>query len=94
MTDPLETREDARALPAVAAVYATTAGHDPGWRRRWDEAAREILYAPLREAGVTPGAFEARTLDWLAGFEQESSGAVANLFRRMYEAGKAARDDG
>ena len=92
-TPPLETEADARALPAVAAVHAV-GGHDSTWSHRRAEAEREVLRAPLREAGVIPGAYEGRFLDWLAGFEPVLCGAAANLMRHMYEAGLAAAEGG
>lgn len=90
-TPPLETEADARNLPSVRAVYAIE-GYGDQWRTSRRAATRAITAQACDEAGITPGAYEARFLDGMAEWEPERNGTLANLLTRFYEAGKAARD--
>lgn len=93
MTAPLETEADARSLPGVRAVQAVE-GHGEQWRRDRRAAIRAITAQACGQAGVIPGAYEARFLDGMAEWEPERNGALANLLVRFYEAGMAAREEG
>jgi hypothetical protein len=64
----------------------------------WRTAARQAMYDRLREAllrTATPiGDYDARTVQWLAGWEVATTEVVAGLIERAYEAGlRAARTD-
>lgn len=92
-TPPLDSEAEARALPSVRAVHATP-GHGQDWRDRRGAAVRAITGDACDYARITPGTYEARFLDWLAEWEPEMGAAAANLIRRAFEAGLAAREDG
>ncbi len=90
-TAPYETERQARA--DVAGVYAKCARSS----RRGVMGEANLAY--LREAcdlgGVALGAFDARILAWLAGWEPETCAVVAGLVTRAYTAGlNAAADTG
>lgn len=79
---PLETEAEARAL-----ARRTVPGAD---RRAPHAVNRELLAAACRDTGLTPGAYEARILAWLAGWEPSTVTVVAALIRRAYLAGCTA----
>jgi hypothetical protein len=89
---PLETEQQARALPEVQAVYA-------GFRKLTGQVIVGGMDAPnlamLEDAcsrsGVVTGAFERRILAWLAGYEPETVAVVVRLVEGAYEAGRASR---
>ena len=87
-TAPYETERQARA--DVAGVYAKCARSS----RRGVMGEANLAY--LREAcdlgGVALGAFDARILAWLAGWEPETCAVVAGLVTRAYTAGLNAAD--
>ena len=65
--------------------------------RIWETQGQTMLSASLTmlieacsAAGVTLGAYDTRTLEWLAGHDQpQRCAVVAGLIERAYEAGKA-----
>jgi hypothetical protein len=85
-TTPYETERQARA--DVAGVYAQRAQSN----RRGVMSEANLAY--LREAcdrtNVTVGAFDARILAWLAGWEPETCAVLAGLVTRAYAAGLSA----
>jgi hypothetical protein len=90
ITPPLDTEAQAREL--ALSVYAITDdGQDGRSRRR--AAVRTLTRDACDYARITPGAYEARFLDGLTGWEPENSAVVANLIRQAFEAGRAGRDE-
>ena len=73
-TGPLETQRQASDLPAVQAVYEATRTGKPG---AMTAANLAMLRAALDDAGVTPGAYEADILAWLAHWEPTAETALA-----------------
>jgi hypothetical protein len=67
--------------------------------RVWETQGQTMLSASLTmlieassAAGVTRGAYDTLTLEWLAGHDQpQRCAVVAGLIERAYEAGKAGR---
>ena len=65
--------------------------------RIWETQGQTMLSASLTmlieacsAAGLKPGAYDALSLEWLAGHDQpQRCAVVAGLIRRAYEAGKA-----
>lgn len=92
VTPPLDTAAQVHALPSLRAVYDIP-GHGQDWQDRRRAAVRAITSDACEYARVVPGVFEARFLEWLSGFEPELCAAAANLMRRAFEAGQAARED-
>src|SRR5216683_344262 len=90
---PLETQQEAFALPEVRAIYdemnaSTTRGV---------MAARghQMLTGACERAGVRPGAFEDRIMQWLAGFGPQECAVFAGLItprRRQHAHHRAAGD--
>ena len=76
---PLETRQQARELPAVGAIYDAMHAGQRG-------AARDLQVALLgdacRAAGVQTGAYDDRILSWLAEWEPETCAVIAGLIRQ------------
>lgn len=72
--------------------------HDQGRIRSGDPdrlARNTVLKALLdacAEAGVEVGAFDRRTLSWLADWETSTAQVVIGLISRAYAAGREARD--
>jgi len=90
---PLETEDQARRLPAVAAVYEK-ARKSPG-RGAMAEGCRDMLSAALEAAGVTLGAYEERILlEWLPQWEPTTVAVVAEVIRRAHLSALALREDG
>ena len=87
----LETEDDARRLPAVAAIY--TRAHESPGRGVMAEGNREMLTAAVEFAGLTLGAYEERILlEWFAGtWEPQTVAVVAGVIRRAHLTGMAAR---
>lgn len=85
---PFETEDEARAVPAVRAIYEAY------------RAGRGLLdCAPLvrsgcEAAGVALGAYDERIVAWLGNWEPATCAVIAGLIRRAHEAGKAAGPDG
>ena len=77
---PIESQEQARALPAVRAVYAAFDA-TPGEGRMIAGNKRMILDA-CRAAGISLGAYDGRIIDWLGGWEPEVCAVVAGLITR------------
>jgi hypothetical protein len=49
---------------------------------------RELLVRACSEAGVSLGAFDARILSWLSGFEDSACAVIAGLVWRAHAAGR------
>jgi hypothetical protein len=85
MTDhgPFETDDQARMLPEVRAVHeAFRAGTG-------DLSGERMMLDACEAAGVTLGAYDARILHWVAGFEVQDCAVIAGIIRRAYLAGLA-----
>ncbi len=76
----LEDEAQARALPAVQAVYEAFRA-DPG-AGRMAPGCYQMLSAACDAAGVSVGAYDDRILAWLAGFGPETCAVVAGLITR------------
>ena len=81
---PFESEREARELPAVQAVYAAFDA-DPGPGRMAPHNLAMLLSA-CEAAGVELGAFDRRTLGWLATFEPASCAVMASLITRANQA--------
>jgi hypothetical protein len=77
---PFEAEADARALPAVQAIYRQYAG-SPG-AGRWDAALARLITDAASAAGVELGAFDRRVIAFLAGWQPEVCAAVAAMIAR------------
>ena len=82
-TRPCETERQARA--DVAGVYAQC--ERSSRRGVMGEANLAYLREACDQASVTLGAFDARILAWLAGWEPETCAVVAGLVTRANAAG-------
>jgi hypothetical protein len=77
---PLETEQEASQTEAARAVYAAfDADPGPGKMRPHNLA---MLTAACEAAGVDLGAYDRRTLEWLAGWEPGQCAALAGIIRR------------
>jgi hypothetical protein len=86
-TGPFETEDQALADPSVAGIYE-------GMRRsdaRMQDGAAAMILAACQAAGVILGAYDARIVRWLAGFEPQAAAAVAGIITRA-AAGKPDAD--
>ena len=54
----------------------------------WQQASLDMLTGACDEAGIEVGAYDARILHWLAGWEPQIVAVVAGLITRAHEAGK------
>jgi hypothetical protein len=82
---PFDTDRQVRELPAVRAVYAAFDA-DPGVGRMTPHNER-MLRQSCAAAGVALGAFDARIVSWLAGWEPETCAVIAALISRANAAG-------
>lgn len=97
---PFESEDQADATPAVRAVFAAfDADPGPGKMAPHNLAmltsacgAAGIGLGAAAEIGL--GAYDARILAWLAGWEPQTCAVIAGLIRRAHEAGKAAVAEG
>ena len=87
-TAPYETWRQARA--DVTRVYAQC--EHSSQRGVLGEANLAQLREACDQASVRLGAFDARILAWLAGWEPETCAVVAGLITRAYAAGLKAAD--
>lgn len=76
---PLETRQQARELPAVRAVYDAMHAGQPGTAR---DLKVRLLGDACGAAGVDLGPYDDRILAWLAGWEPETCAVIAGLISR------------
>jgi hypothetical protein len=81
---PFEREAEARAVPAVRAVYAAEPGHG-----NWQALNHRIICDALSAAGVEVGAYDHRVIVWVAGFEPQMCAVVAGLIARAHAAGSA-----
>jgi hypothetical protein len=81
-----------RELPAVRAVYAAF-GADPGVGRMARHNER-MLWESCAAAGVALGAFDARVVSWLAGWEPGTCAVIAGLIGRAYAARRRGQTAG
>jgi hypothetical protein len=77
---PYETEDDARAVPAVRAIY--DAMHASTRRGTGDELCHRLLDEACTEAEVELGAYDHRILLWLAQFEPQTCQVIAGIIRR------------
>lgn len=75
-TEPIETEDEARALPGVRAVFAAAR------TRKLTDGNHEILCRAVASAGVEPGHYEHHALVWLAGCEPQIVAAIAAVIER------------
>jgi hypothetical protein len=82
---PFETERQVRELPGVRAVYAAFgAGPGVGGMAAHNE---RMLRESCVAVGVVLGAFDARIVSWLAGWEPGTCAVIAGLISRAYAAG-------
>lgn len=57
---------------------------------RWRELRRADAVAAIREplAGIELGAYDQRIIDWLAGYDEPTIGAIVSLLHRARQAGR------
>ena len=91
VTPPLETEAQARALPAVRAVYEAFDA-DPG-AGKMTPHNRRMLGRACEAAGLVMGRYDDRVIEWLSGWEPQVCAVVAGLITRAHLAGLAARED-
>jgi hypothetical protein len=89
---PFETERQVRELPVVRAVYKAFDA-DPGVGRMARHNER-MLRESCAAAGVALGAFDARIVSWLAGWEPETCAVIAGLISRAYAAGSCRQAAG
>jgi hypothetical protein len=83
---PFHTERQVRELPAVRAVYeAFDADPGVGGMARHNE---RMLRESCAAAGVALGAFDARIVSWLAGWEPGTCAVIAGLISRAHAAGR------
>jgi hypothetical protein len=86
---PFETERQVRELPAVRAVYdAFDAAPGVGRMARHNE---RMLRESCAAAGVALGAFDARIVSWLSGWEPGTCAVIAGLISRAHLAGRGGR---
>ncbi len=85
MMGPFQTEDEAIAEPAVQAIYNAMRTSDA----RMQDGSAALILAACERAGVTLGAYEARIVRWVAGFEPQAAAALAAIIDR---AGAAGRD--
>jgi hypothetical protein len=86
---PLETEQQARALPAVRAVYEAF-DRDPGVGKMAPHNFLMLVNA-CEAAGVglgSPASYDRQILAWLAGWEPATCAVVAGLITRAHAAGR------
>ena len=80
MTGPFETERQAWETPEVQAAWtAVRAALGPG---QMEPHNRELIEDACRAAGVGLGAYDARIVAWLAGWEPQMCAVIAGLVRR------------
>ena len=79
---PFETEREAHA----AAVEAGGPPR-PGWSILSAAQNRQMLNGACEAAGAELGAYDARILDWLAGFEDAACAVIAGLITRAHQDG-------
>lgn len=89
MSGPFESEQEVRELPAVREAYEAFDA-DPGPGRMRVCVGHRMLCEALSAAGVELGAYEHRTLSWLAGWEPTTCAVVAGWVSRA----AAGRDGG
>jgi hypothetical protein len=80
VTGPFETAREASELPAVRATY--DAAHASNRRGVIGERNLAMLLDAVADAGVELGAYDARILRWLAGWEPQTCAVIAGLITR------------
>lgn len=85
---PYET--ELQALADVAGIYARS--RQSNRRGTIDEANLARLRDACERTGVAIGAFDARILAWLAGWEPQTCAVMAGLVTRAYAAGLTAAE--
>ena len=76
---PYGTEDEAIADPAVQAIYAAMrASRD----YRMQDGSAAMILAACEEAGVELGAYDARIVRWVAGFEPQAAAVIAGLIAR------------
>ncbi len=78
---PLETEAQARALPAVRAIYDAMHRTDPR-QRAGDQMCAALIINACGAAGVQLGGYDLRIIGWLAGWEPQTCAVVAGLIER------------
>ena len=73
---PFATEDEARAA-ALCHIEP-----EPGWSILRGPQNRQLLADACSAAGVTLGTYDARILDWMAGWEDATCAVVAGLIRR------------
>jgi len=87
---PYEDERQARA--DVASIYQQ-ARHSVR-REVLGEANHALLADACERAGITLGAYDARILAWLAGWEPQMCAVIVGLITRAHQAGQAVTDIG
>jgi hypothetical protein len=83
MTGPIDTEDQARALPAVRAAWdAWEASPGVG---RLAAHNRVMLGRALEIAGVAMGRYDDRIAEWLSGFEPTTVAVIAGWITRAAE---------
>jgi hypothetical protein len=77
VSGPFETEREAREA-AAAASPGLGALHLP-------EGNASMLHDGLNAAGVQPGAYDRRIVEWLAGYEPSTCAVIAGLITRAAE---------
>ncbi len=90
MSGPFETEAQARALPAVQAVYRSFE-RDPG-PGKMAPHTRRLLGRALEAAAVDMGRHDDRIAEWLSQWEPQTVAVIAEWVTRANAAGKAAAD--
>lgn len=72
-----ETEAQARAVPAVRAVYA-----EPPGQGRWAPLNHRMICEALSAAGVHVGSYDHRIIWWLAGWEPQVCAVIAGFIIR------------
>jgi hypothetical protein len=75
---PFETEDEAIATPAVQAVYEAMRRSDA----RMQDGSAAMILAACEAAGVALGAYDARIVRWVAGFEPQAAAVIAGLIAR------------
>jgi hypothetical protein len=89
---PFETGRQVREQPAVRAVYdAFEAAPGVGRMARHNE---RMLWESCAAAGVALGAFDARVVSWLSGWEPGTCAVIAGLISRAHLAGRCGQAAG
>ena len=83
-SQPVETEEQARLLPAVRAVYAAFDA-DPGTGKMAPHSHR-LLCEALTAAGVELGGYDHRIAEWLSTWEPQTVAVIAGWVQRASQA--------